>query len=48
MHLSLVCMTVRLGWSDCQTFVSYLYNSKAWRVLTDIHLSLICMTVRLG
>ena len=29
MHLSLICMTVRLGWTDCHTFVSYLY-CKAW------------------
>ena len=28
-HLSLICITVRLGWTDCHTFVSYLYNSKA-------------------
>ena len=29
-HLSLICMTERLGWTDCHTFVSYLYDSKAW------------------
>ena len=29
-HLSLICMTVRLGWTDYHTFVSYLYGSKAW------------------
>ena len=29
-HLSLICMTVRLGWTDCHTFVSSLYDSKAW------------------
>ena len=29
-HLSLICMTVRLGWTDCHTFLSYLYESKAW------------------
>ena len=23
-------MTVRLGWTDCHTFVSYLYDSEAW------------------
>ena len=23
-------MTERLGWTDCHTFVSYLYDSKAW------------------
>ena len=28
-HLSLICMTVRLRWTDCHTFVSYLYDSKA-------------------
>ena len=22
-HLPLICMTVRLGWSDCHTFASY-------------------------
>ena len=29
-HLSLICMTVRLRWTDCHTFVTYLYDSKAW------------------
>ena len=24
-HLSLVCMAVRLGWTDCRTFVSYFW-----------------------
>ena len=36
MHLSLICMIVRLGWTDCDTFVSYLYDSKA----RDIHVHL--------
>ena len=64
-HLSIVCMAAQLGWTDCYTFVSYLYGSTAgvdwllyvcllfewqWGLggLTAIHLSLICMTVRLG
>ena len=29
-HLSLICLTVRLGWTDCHTLGSYLYDSKAW------------------
>ena len=29
-HLSLICMAVRLGWTDYHTFVSYLYDGKAW------------------
>ena len=29
-HLSLICDPVRLGWTNCHTFVSYLYDSKAW------------------
>ena len=29
-HLSLICMTVMIGWTDCNTFVSYLYDNKAW------------------
>ena len=29
-YLSLICMTVRIGWTDYHTFVSYLYDSKAW------------------
>ena len=43
-------MAVRLTcrWTDCYTFVSYLYDSEAGVDLTAIHLSLICMTVRLG
>ena len=47
-HLSIVCMAAQLGWTDCYTFVSYLYGSTAGVDLTAIHLSLICMTVRLG
>ena len=35
-HVSLICMTVKLVWSDCHTFVSYLYDSirLGW---TDCH-----------
>ena len=29
-NLSLICMTVRLEWTDCHILVSYLYDSKAW------------------
>ena len=29
-HLFLICMAVRLEWTNCHTFVSYLYGSKAW------------------
>ena len=25
-----ICMAVRLGWTVCHTFVSYLCGSKAW------------------
>ena len=28
-YWSPICMTVRLGWTDCHTFVFYLYDSKA-------------------
>ena len=28
-HLSIVCMAAQLGWTDCYTFVSYLYGSTA-------------------
>ena len=41
-------MAVRLGCTDYNTFVSYLYDSKGLSGLTATHLSLICMAVRLG
>ena len=51
--LPCICLLfVRLGWTDCYIFVSYLYDTVVIRLgWTDCHtviLSLICMTVRLG